>query len=500
MWNLCRPLRFQLSSMEATGAGRQMEKLQEDLSKLQLSEELMPESYRINSPKEEQLLEIADNFQQQYLLLHPESKPLLLCPVNECGVRVRMSPPCSLTFAPRSRSDSSGFCLPFRSSYPPRRVTFRLDDQPLKADHPGTPLEDLGVLKVVERFHRNQSKPANEDVAQRVFLLPDWILLTYHLMDHHTIPSARRIRRINKNFPIPPDLCSEFQLYVCPAATSPAGLHIRGLYMYTKYYFYSLLHEALYGPGDHFSVQHGFGVWFHDFTLVCPSYTILFQLLEDNIVTFVKNELKKIQKVLSPDDPEHSETLEDYEEVFQNDYEEQRRISSEALMKITVNFLKMMKQEELANHLQNKLPALVCQPKLKSSLKKKFQSVFEGIAKAGNPTLLNQIYTELYITKGGTGEVNDEHEIRVIEETSRKPNRPETTIRQEDIFKVSSAGDQPIRTVMTKGVAGIGKTVLTQKFTLDWAEDKAHQNIQFIFPFTFRELNVLNKKNPIRDY
>ncbi|XP_005953433.2 uncharacterized protein LOC102308929, partial [Haplochromis burtoni] len=45
-----------------------------------------------------------------------------------------------------------------------------------------------------------------------------------------------------------------------------------------------------------------------------------------------------------------------------------------------------------------------CQPKLKSNLKKKFQCVFEGIAKAGNPTLLNQIYTELYITEGGTAE------------------------------------------------------------------------------------------------
>uniref|UniRef100_A0A4W6E1I1 B30.2/SPRY domain-containing protein n=1 Tax=Lates calcarifer TaxID=8187 RepID=A0A4W6E1I1_LATCA len=138
--------------------------------------------------------------------------------------------------------------------------------------------------------------------------------------------------------------------------------------------------------------------------------------------------------------------------------------------------------------------APLCQHKFKSNLKEKFQCVFEGIAKAGNPTLLNQIYTELYITEGGTGQVNDEHEIRQIETTSRKLHRPETTIRQEELFKASPGRDEPIRTVMTKGVAGIGKTVLTQKFTLDWAEDKANQDIHFTFPFTFRELNVLKEK------
>ncbi|KAM4730038.1 NLR family CARD domain-containing protein 3-like isoform 1-T2 [Anableps anableps] len=221
----------------------------------------------------------------------------------------------------------------------------------------------------------------------------------------------------------------------------------------------------------------------------------IFMLLEDNIVTFVKNELKKIQKVLSPGDPECSESQrDDDEEMLEGEDEKQRRSSREAVMKITLNFLRRMKQEELADRLQSKHYAAVCQHELKCGLKKKFQCVFEGIAKAGSPTLLNQIYTELYITEGGTGEVNDEHEVRQIETASRKPHRPETTIRQEDIFKVPPGRDQPIRTVMTKGVAGIGKTVLTQKFTLDWAEDKAHQNIQFIFPFTFRELNVLKEK------
>ncbi|XP_014881979.1 protein NLRC3-like [Poecilia latipinna] len=124
-------------------------------------------------------------------------------------------------------------------------------------------------------------------------------------------------------------------------------------------------------------------------------------------------------------------------------------------------------------------------------MKKRFQHVFEGIAKSGNQTFLNQIYTELYIAEGESGEVNNEHEVRQIESVTWKPDRPETAIRHEDIFKPSPGRDEPIRTVMTKGVAGIGKTVLTQKFTLDWAEDQTNQDIQFMFPFTFRELNLL---------
>uniref|UniRef100_A0A667ZMR6 B30.2/SPRY domain-containing protein n=1 Tax=Myripristis murdjan TaxID=586833 RepID=A0A667ZMR6_9TELE len=151
-----------------------------------------------------------------------------------------------------------------------------------------------------------------------------------------------------------------------------------------------------------------------------------------------------------------------------------------------------MKQEELAERLQRTLAG--CQNELRSNLKKKFECVFEGIAKAGNPTPLNQIYTELYITEGESGELNEEHEVRQIETASRKPARPETPIKCEDIFKPLPGRDQPIRTVMTKGVAGIGKTVLTQKFTLDWAEHKANQHVHFTFPFTFRELNLLREK------
>lgn len=117
--------------------------------------------------------------------------------------------------------------------------------------------------------------------------------------------------------------------------------------------------------------------------------------------------------------------------------------------------------------------------------------MFEGVDNRDNPTLMNDIYTELYVTQGGSEGVNEEHEVRQIETAYRKLAGPETRIRCEDIFKTYPGKAYPCRTVMTKGVAGIGKTVLTRKFTLDWAEDKSNQDICLIFPFTFRELNLL---------
>ncbi|XP_056151278.1 NLR family CARD domain-containing protein 3-like isoform X2 [Lampris incognitus] len=214
----------------------------------------------------------------------------------------------------------------------------------------------------------------------------------------------------------------------------------------------------------------------------------IFMRLEENLVTFVKKELKRFQKVLSSDYPECLERQRVEEE------EEQRRSTREALLKITLHFLRSMKQEELAASLESKILVPMCRSNLKAALKEKFQCLFEGIAKPGESTLLNQIYTELYITEGGSGEVNNEHEVRQIETASRKPARPEILITCEDIFKPLPGQDKPIRTLMTRGVAGIGKTVLTQKFTLDWAEDKTNHNIHFTFPFTFRELNVLKDK------
>ncbi|XP_073676032.1 NACHT, LRR and PYD domains-containing protein 12-like [Garra rufa] len=130
----------------------------------------------------------------------------------------------------------------------------------------------------------------------------------------------------------------------------------------------------------------------------------------------------------------------------------------------------------------------------RSNLMKKFERLYEGTATQGNPTLLKEIYTELYFTKSESGEISNEHEVRQIETQSRRTATEDTAIKCSDIFRPLPGQDKAIRTVLTKGVAGIGKTVSVQKFILDWAEGKENQDVQLIFPLPFREINLMKNK------
>lgn len=117
-------------------------------------------------------------------------------------------------------------------------------------------------------------------------------------------------------------------------------------------------------------------------------------------------------------------------------------------------------------------------------MKEKCQNIYEGNADEGDTIYLKKIYTELKVIEGAWGGLCDEREAR-----QQKPKNmaAEETIQVSCLFKPNQ--EKRIRTVLTQGIPGMGKTVCAQKFTLSWAEGEENQDITFLFPLPFRDLN-----------
>ncbi|XP_071323252.1 protein NLRC3-like [Trachinotus anak] len=130
----------------------------------------------------------------------------------------------------------------------------------------------------------------------------------------------------------------------------------------------------------------------------------------------------------------------------------------------------------------------------KISLRSRCECVTEGSDGTGSGTLLNRIYTELYITEGQSEEVNTQHEVRQLETASKMKTFHDAPIKCHNIFKALPDQQRHIRVVLTNGVAGIGKTFSVQKFSLDWAEGLENQDVSLLVLLSFRELNLIREQ------
>ncbi|KAI1903159.1 hypothetical protein AGOR_G00024340 [Albula goreensis] len=131
------------------------------------------------------------------------------------------------------------------------------------------------------------------------------------------------------------------------------------------------------------------------------------------------------------------------------------------------------------------------QYELKASMKRKYTCIFEGLAKQGSSTVFKKIYTELFITEGGNAGINTQHEVQKIENMVKTQHRRDVVMKCREIFDPEAGHKRFQRNVLMKGMAGIGKSACVQRFILDWAEGERHQDVYFVFPLPFQELNLM---------
>uniref|UniRef100_A0AAV2JF81 FISNA domain-containing protein n=1 Tax=Knipowitschia caucasica TaxID=637954 RepID=A0AAV2JF81_KNICA len=166
-----------------------------------------------------------------------------------------------------------------------------------------------------------------------------------------------------------------------------------------------------------------------------PLDAILRRLQED-VVTFVKEQLQRIQRLLASDYPECSES----------------EVQSREVLNIALDFLRRMKQEQLVQRLQSRSSVGVCRDEQKKQLQQRFSRVFEGVAKAGDSAPLTQIYTELYITEGGASEVNQEHETfyssghNLLKTPQSSENLLKTPQSSENLLKTPQSSENLLKT------------------------------------------------------
>ncbi|XP_056100937.1 NACHT, LRR and PYD domains-containing protein 12-like isoform X1 [Rhinichthys klamathensis goyatoka] len=253
--------------------------------------------------------------------------------------------------------------------------------------------------------------------------------------------------------------------------------------------------------------------------------------LVKSLKELVKDDLKEFQwylknhECVSTSEMENTDVLDTVDKMVASFGQE------EAVM-ITVNILKKMNQNLLAEQLENKHNEVQTEGnmnasatvgaaskqildstaedskadphyyrklslRLKNKLQEDYKRILVGNSQTGHRQYLNDIYTDLYVVENETGGIMIDHEVRQIELNISRSTAKDSAIQCNHIFKEQMG--QQNRKVLTMGIAGVGKTVSVNKFILDWAEGNENQNILFVFPLPFRKLNMIKKNCSLID-
>ncbi|XP_048011631.1 LOW QUALITY PROTEIN: NACHT, LRR and PYD domains-containing protein 3-like [Megalobrama amblycephala] len=231
------------------------------------------------------------------------------------------------------------------------------------------------------------------------------------------------------------------------------------------------------------------------------------ELLEKSLNELVEAELKKFQwhlkkhEHISNSDMENADRLKTVDKMV-------ACFGPEEAVKITVEILRKMNQNNLAEQVENihKLGSAAdnsqatlhdyteTSRRLKNKLKQDYEQILVGNSQTGHREYLNDLYIDLYVVENETGGRVNDHEVMQIESNHNQMTAKEKPIKCNDMFKVQCDTGRRNRKVLTMGKAGVGKTVSVNKFIFDWAEGTENQDIVFIFPLPFRRLNFIKEE------
>nr|XP_021331216.1 protein NLRC3-like [Danio rerio] len=229
-------------------------------------------------------------------------------------------------------------------------------------------------------------------------------------------------------------------------------------------------------------------------------------LLDNSLNELVEAELKKFQWCLVNNHSEISKAEMENADRLDTVDKMVSCFGSERAVKITVDTLRKIKQNQLAEELENtqKQASETCKTppldytnishELKKKLKEEYEQIMLGDSQTGHKKYLDDIFTDLYMVENKTGGRENDHEVMQMESKHNQQTAKDKPLKCNDMFKVQPDTSQQKRRVLTLGIAGVGKTVSVNKFILDWAEGKDNQEIVFIFPLPFRRLNLIKKE------
>ncbi|XP_066523546.1 protein NLRC3-like isoform X1 [Hoplias malabaricus] len=116
---------------------------------------------------------------------------------------------------------------------------------------------------------------------------------------------------------------------------------------------------------------------------------------------------------------------------------------------------------------------------LRERLKKKYQDLETAC----------YVPMKLHVFEGTDERIRTEEVIQGLNGSVHDFLKDEDVIEPEDLFKPCPSTGEEVRTVLMKGISGIGKTTAVKKFVLDWTEGRTYQDITYVLPFSLPELS-----------